>query len=437
MPVTENEWAHRPGDKKRVVVVGAGVAGMTVAHELVERGYEVEVIEMAPDPYSKDASQPDALVGGMARTSWASVKAPPDQFPLSGRNPGFSPLSRDRAPPPLIVEYDQILPEIVGEVYDYVNSVKVDQRLSVMVMGVLDDRSIVALNGQLRKCFPDKSWDLTSITCLEAEDRPTFQLTIDSVRIPGEHGFRFFPSFYRNMFDTMKRIPIGEATVASGPLLGAAPIRDSARSAFDALRSGDNIELGLDPVERQPRSYKIPRHPMRSPQEIRQFFANVLERAGYRAEDVYRLATRYLEYLTSSPERRCLEYEKISWSSYLGLYSDFSPYFVKHVNSGAQALIAMGSEKNDARTIGSVALQLTLDQLRPNQSGYTDATLRGPTSLSLFGPWQAYLESQNVRFTCGSLVGFVGIGMAVRPAFGALPEGEGSCSLMLRQRITT
>ena len=28
--------------------------------------------------------------------------------------------------------------------------------------------------------------------------------------LPGEHGFRFFPSFYRHVTDTMKRIPYGK-----------------------------------------------------------------------------------------------------------------------------------------------------------------------------------------------------------------------------------
>jgi hypothetical protein len=29
--------------------------------------------------------------------------------------------------------------------------------------------------------------------------------------IPGEHGFRFFPTFYRHLFDTMRRTPILDA----------------------------------------------------------------------------------------------------------------------------------------------------------------------------------------------------------------------------------
>src|SRR4029450_12655407 len=32
--------------------------------------------------------------------------------------------------------------------------------------------------------------------------------------LPGEHGFRFFPGFYRHVVDTMARIPCGRGTVA-------------------------------------------------------------------------------------------------------------------------------------------------------------------------------------------------------------------------------
>ena len=32
--------------------------------------------------------------------------------------------------------------------------------------------------------------------------------------LPGEHGFRFFPRFYRHVIDTMERIPVGSGTAA-------------------------------------------------------------------------------------------------------------------------------------------------------------------------------------------------------------------------------
>jgi 15-cis-phytoene desaturase len=36
--------------------------------------------------------------------------------------------------------------------------------------------------------------------------------------LPGEHGFRFFPGFYRHLPDTMSRIPYGTRTVAGNLL---------------------------------------------------------------------------------------------------------------------------------------------------------------------------------------------------------------------------
>src|SRR3954451_14793814 len=41
--------------------------------------------------------------------------------------------------------------------------------------------------------------------------------------LPGEHGFRFFPGFYRHLPDTMSRIPVGRTNVRDR-LVGATRI---------------------------------------------------------------------------------------------------------------------------------------------------------------------------------------------------------------------
>src|SRR5690242_2139355 len=87
-------------EKKKVVVLGGGVAGMSAAHELIERGFDVSVYEYKGIP------------GGKARSI---------PVPNSGK---------------------------------------------------------------------DGRQDL-----------------------PGEHGFRFFPGFYKHLPDTMSRIPYGDDTV--------------------------------------------------------------------------------------------------------------------------------------------------------------------------------------------------------------------------------
>src|SRR5687768_4300854 len=89
------------GMSGRVLVLGGGVGGLSAAHELSERGFDVTVVE------TRDAA------GGKARS-----------FPFPGSGEG---------------------------------------------------------------------------------DRPP---------LPGEHGFRFFPGFYRHLPDTMRRIPHGGRTVA-------------------------------------------------------------------------------------------------------------------------------------------------------------------------------------------------------------------------------
>jgi uncharacterized protein with NAD-binding domain and iron-sulfur cluster len=420
--MTDDGWKPQRGDRRRVVVVGAGVAGMTAAHELVERGYEVEVVEMAADP----CGGPTPRIGGMARTSWARVPSPPGQAPL-----GFVPsesirkatrssgagvqLSPDTKPPPITLSLDDALAGR-GGITDFVTALQPGEPLLVVTSRTLTKDE----DGRLRSRLGDRSVQVT-VSKASSKKSAWVQIAVAGARVAGEHGFRFFPSFYHHLFDTMKRIPIPEAAIggaAGNAITDVVLTEDSARSVFDALLSAEVIQLGLTRDQRGARSFEISRRPMRSPQELRTLFSNVLERAGYRGQDLYRLVTRYTEYLTSSPERR-LQYENTSWAEFLGLDDGgFSPGFTRHVTSGAQALVAMSSETNDARTIGSIAMQLTLDQLRANPGGYTDATLRGPTSIELFEPWRAYLESESVRFTRAQLVGFYGHGMALRPAFG-------------------
>src|SRR6202142_1823154 len=101
---------------KRVIILGGGIAGLSAAHELIERGFSVEIFERR------------SIAGGKAR----SIEAVnPVRF---GATPsGHAPRRPGRA----------------------------------------------ARRG-----------------------------------LPGEHGFRFFPGFYRHVVDTMRRIPFGARTVA-------------------------------------------------------------------------------------------------------------------------------------------------------------------------------------------------------------------------------
>ena len=55
-----------------VTIFGAGIAGLTVAHELVERGFHVQVVE----PQESQFEEYECEVGGMAANQFSRVPAP-------------------------------------------------------------------------------------------------------------------------------------------------------------------------------------------------------------------------------------------------------------------------------------------------------------------------------------------------------------------------
>jgi uncharacterized protein with NAD-binding domain and iron-sulfur cluster len=436
---------------KRVVVVGGGIAGLTAAQELAERGYEVEVVENAADPYTP--GQP--RLGGMARTAWARVPLPSQDAPLVERavaaaapTEGSSPFDRkalkaDDVPAPVILTFNGEVPPSVDKVglarvvVNYCADKKNEATLSLIavkseadaqassVLGTLgDDRVAELMKRWISTEVVDRNFTLSVLRNNKYVGVGYLQVGVQSARVPGEHGFRFFPSFYRHMFDTMQRIPIPEVSLDDPPVFGSVLQADSARTVFDNLISGTSVDLAFAPdpdakrKQEGRRAFTVPRTPVTSQEASRRMKANALEKAGYRGLDVVRLMTKYLEYMTSSPERRRQEYEQQSWADFMGLSGGgYSPYFAGQVNGGAQALVAMSTKTNDARTIGTPATQLILDQLRSGPR--TDGILNGPTSTALFAPWQTYLQTLGVRFTCAKLCGFRSEGMAVLPVFGA------------------
>ena len=66
-----------------VTIIGAGITGLTAAHELVERGFRVQVIEanaasptdVSAAPISLVEGLDDVDVGGIARTQWSVLPA--------------------------------------------------------------------------------------------------------------------------------------------------------------------------------------------------------------------------------------------------------------------------------------------------------------------------------------------------------------------------
>jgi uncharacterized protein with NAD-binding domain and iron-sulfur cluster len=243
---------------KKVAIFGAGVAGMTTAHELLERGFEVTLYERRTD-----------YVGGKAR----SVDVP------KSAAPGFEPL-------------------------------------------------------------------------------------------PGEHGFRFFPGFYKHLGDTMRRIPLA----------------DGKKTAFDNLVMSQTVTLarkGEPPISTLvhfPHSFA----------QLRKII-NAISHAhlGLTDSDKDKMAEKLWQILTSCTDRRFDEYEQISWWDFAEV-DEQSPAYKRYFADGlTRTLVAAKAEQMSAKTGGDILVQFLL--LMVNPTARPDRVLNGPTKEAWLDPWKDYL----------------------------------------------
>ncbi len=209
----------------------------------------------------------------------------------------------------------------------------------------------------------------------------------------GEHGYRFFPSFYAHLFDTMKRTPLLERE-SEEDTPGHFEVR---RTAYDNLVSLTHFLFGRD--DGQPPDVVS----KDTPTSLSAAFRSqrlLLGRLGFETRDLLRLQLRQLAYLTSSRARRAA-YADVTWAQFLRLGDGgYSPAFVDAMQKWPQVLVGLQAEKADAKTFGDVAMQQMLEAVR--KAPMVDATLNGPTSSAWLDPWRRYLErALCVKFRCG------------------------------------
>ncbi len=436
---------HPTAIGKQVVIFGAGITGLTAAHELVERGFHVEVYERdgADDPQRRLADGEPCAIGGVARTQWASLprNATPrsSTIPVCPRTPpweiAFAPGSdviddrgRERITWAAAWLRTHELPVEVhaysaeeGETptplrsdplhWNIPSSERLDLRRAWNVASALAEA--------LRPTDPHRirfrglglgrsgSWNQSA----HARDYARFHLVQELV--PGEHGFRFFPSFYRNLFDTMSRIPITD---------GRETFHETPHTVLDNVLPTQWQRVAREEVDGEPeRSFLMPRRAPRSPLEVFDLYGKVLESLGFTVADIARFHVKLFKFMTSCSERRSKEYEFVSWFDFIG-GSEYSEAFQRYFDFTAKTNVALDSRASDARTHGNIAVQLTLDQYRPEAR--IDGTLNGPTTRAWFDPWRRYLESQGVEFRRGTLVGWESFDGVPRPLVDVPVEAE-------------
>ena len=270
----------------RVIVLGGGVAGMSAAHELIERGFEVIVLERRD------------IAGGKAR------------------------------------------------------SIPVDALRAGVHAHVRADEGVASIEHQL----------------------------------PGEHGFRFFPGFYKHVIDTMRRIPSFDG-----------------RKVADHLVPTTRIAITQygKPTFAMPATFPVT--PGDAGAVLRDILLAFSPITDLTPDDLSHFGARIWQILTSCKERRIGEYERTDWWDFIGAEKRSASYR-KFLAAGiTRSLVAAKAHKASTRTIGDVFVQLMLTITNPT-AGSTDRVLDGPTNLVWIDPWRAYLESRGVQYRCNATV---------------------------------
>jgi uncharacterized protein with NAD-binding domain and iron-sulfur cluster len=225
--------------------------------------------------------------------------------------------------------------------------------------------------------------------------------------LPGEHGFRFYPRFYRHVIDTMARTPA----------------RDGAGGYVDS-RLRPCTEAGVALIDGHTWSTCHRRSILR-PYDIVEAAEVLFQQLGFDPADAGLFALKVLQFLSSSEDRRLGEYEGISWWTFLG--GDGYSQTCKNRASGIpRMLVAMDAQLGNARTVGSTSMQLLLDFTTSGVAN--DRTMGGPTSEMWIDPWVEYLKELGVQFhageTCMSLDVSGGCIAGARFASGLVVKGD-------------
>ncbi len=198
--------------------------------------------------------------------------------------------------------------------------------------------------------------------------------------LPGEHGFRFFPGFYKHITATMKTIPLGNG-----------------KSVYDNLVSTDTVmiaQAGALPLV-MPDNFPTS---LKDVAEI--FYSMMVASEELTKEDVEFFAGRVWQLMTSCKERYADEYESIGWWEYTGASTRSSAYQRLLVEGLTRSLVACKAQTASTKTVGMIFLQLIYLMLEPKAQD-TDRVLNAPTNDAWLYPWIDYLTLKGVKYFKG------------------------------------
>jgi len=201
--------------------------------------------------------------------------------------------------------------------------------------------------------------------------------------LPAEHGFRFFPGFYRHLPDTMSRIPLPGGGTVLDHLTATSRLMIARAEGRAELITTAHLPSSFDDLA-----------------VVSRFLFDWATSLGIPPGEQTVLFERVLTLLTSCDERRYAQWEHESWWSFVGAERR-SEAFRKFLADGlTRTLVAARAKEMSARTGGLILAQLLFDVTRIG--GRADRVLDAPTNEAWIGPWVEHLRALgvDVRLDC-------------------------------------
>jgi uncharacterized protein with NAD-binding domain and iron-sulfur cluster len=220
--------------------------------------------------------------------------------------------------------------------------------------------------------------------------------------LPGQHGFHFFPSFYKNLPMTMQRIPVGS----------------DGRSVFDHLVWND-FELLARATEP---SAKIPARFRWSLDWFADSLVAFAEmKRGIPLWDLAFFAARGATFAGTCQARRESEFDEVTWWDFVGARGASAAYQRLAAWLPTSDLVAVAPEVASTRTLGNAMIQMLQSGFTPGQT--IDRTLDGPEQETWVIPWVDHLRSLGAELLMPASL--VELGFDGRRITGAFVEEDG------------
>ncbi len=190
--------------------------------------------------------------------------------------------------------------------------------------------------------------------------------------LPGEHGFRFFPGFYKHITDTMKRIPFGK----------------QGSSCYDNLVMATRILLARAGKAETLWAARFPK----TLDDLKVAFRELSTNLDIPPEEVEVFVKQMLGLATSCEERYLDEFESTPFWDFIEAKNK-SENYQKYLAQGfTRSLVAMKAEQSSTRTVGRILWQLFYGLLVPGRT--FDRLLNGPTNDVWIDPWREHLSGR-------------------------------------------